>query len=202
MLGASASRHPDAEQLRSFGMGLLRGPDADAVETHVESCADCCRAVLSFADDTFLNQICAADQASVKATSSLAEDTLNPEAEAVAAELPPELRDHPRYHVVGVLGRGGMGAVYRARHRLMDRAVALKVLGRAWTARPEMVERFRNEARAAARLTHPHIVQAFDADQAGDVHFLVMEYVAGTDLARLLKANGSLPVAQVCDFIR
>jgi WD40 repeat protein len=119
-----------------------------------------------------------------------------------AGEVPPELAEHTRYRVLGLLGRGGMGAVYRAEHRLMERPVALKVIARDLIDDPAAVERFRREVKAAARLSHAHIVQAYDADQAGDVHFLVMEYVEGTDLARLVAERGPLPVAQACDYVR
>ena len=80
-----------------------------------------------------------------------------------------------------------MGAVYVAEHRVMERAVALKVINRALTARPAVVERFRREVRAAARLSHPNIVTTYDAEDAGDGLFLVMEYVEGVNLGRLVK---------------
>src|SRR4029077_18006500 len=80
--------------------------------------------------------------------------------------------------------------VYRAEHLLMERTVALKVINRSLTDNPAMVDSFRREVKAAARLTHPNIVTAHDADQAGDTHFLVMEYVEGNTLARLLREGG------------
>ena len=95
-----------------------------------------------------------------------------------------------------------MGAVYKAEHLLMERPVALKVLNRELIDKPATIERFRREVRAAARLTHPNIVAAFDAEQAGDVHFLVMEYVEGASLARHIVEDGPLQVAQACDYIR
>src|SRR5262249_46045013 len=113
-----------------------------------------------------------------------------------------ELAEHERYRVVRLLGAGGMGSVYEAEHRVMQRPVALKVINRAFTARPAVVERFRREVRAAARLTHPNIVTAYDAEKAGDTHFLVMEYVEGVSLARLVKERGPLPVAQACAYVR
>src|SRR5207237_348909 len=119
-----------------------------------------------------------------------------------APDVPPELRDHPRYRVLRVLGAGGMGVVYQAEHRLMERPVALKVLNAALLRRPGAVERFRREVKAAARLAHPNIVAAYDADQAGGLHFLVMEYVEGTDLARLVEKRGPLPTAHACHFVR
>ena len=88
-----------------------------------------------------------------------------------AVPPPPELNDHHRYELLAFVGSGGMGTVYRARHRLMDRVVALKIINRHLVHNPEMVERFRREVMAAARLDHPNIVRALDADRAGDTHF-------------------------------
>src|SRR5207244_12176765 len=101
---------------------------------------------------------------------------------------PAALEGHPRYRVLGLLGVGGMGAVFKAEHLLMERAVALKVINHKLIDQPGAVERFRREVKAAARLTHPNIVTAYDAEQAGDAHFLVMEYVEGASLARLVDA--------------
>src|SRR5205823_8403671 len=112
----------------------------------------------------------------------------SPESPAV----PPALVAHPRYEILELLGSGGMGAVYKARHRLMDRLVALKVIRPDLIGEPAMVTRFEREARAAARLTHPNIVAAYDADQVGGTHFLVMEYVEGADLDQILAGRGQL----------
>src|SRR5262249_45758756 len=115
---------------------------------------------------------------------------------------PPGLADHPRYRVLELLGSGGMGAVYRAEHRRMERQVALKGMNPALMTRPAMVERFQREVKAAARLTHPNIVTAHDADQAGDAHFLVMEFVEGLSLAQQVQRQGPLPVPQACAYVR
>jgi serine/threonine protein kinase len=121
---------------------------------------------------------------------------------AGAAAIPPELIDHPRYRVVRLLGQGGMGAVYLAEHRVMERPVALKVMRTDLVRDAASVDRFRREVRAAACLSHPNIVTAYDAEQVGALHFLVMEYVEGTDLARRLALAGPLPVAEACSHIR
>src|SRR5438045_2212327 len=81
--------------------------------------------------------------------------------------IPPDLLDHARYEILALLGRGGMGMVFKARHRLMGREVALKVINPHLLDDPQMVTRFRREVWAAARLVHPNIVTAYDADQAG-----------------------------------
>src|SRR5262249_11871361 len=112
------------------------------------------------------------------------------------------LAGHPRYRVLELLGVGGMGAVYKAEHLRMERTVALKVVNRSLTDNPAMVERFTREVKAAAKLAHPNIVTAFDADQAGDTHFLVMEFVEGVSLSRLVAEHGRLPVAEACDYVR
>ncbi|MBL6707195.1 MAG: PD40 domain-containing protein [Planctomycetaceae bacterium] len=98
------------------------------------------------------------------------------------------------YVVLDELGRGGMGVVLKAEHRRMDRVVALKILSASMTDTPEAVLRFQREVKAAARLEHPNIVVAYDADEADGTHFLVMQFVEGTDLSSLVKEKGSLSV--------
>lgn len=106
------------------------------------------------------------------------------------------------YVLIERLGEGGMGQVFKACHRAMGRVVALKVMRKELTSRPDTVRRFRREIMAAASLHHPNIVLAFDADQVGDLHFFVMEYIEGIDLGRLVKTRGPLPVRDACDAIR
>ena len=105
------------------------------------------------------------------------------------------------YVILDHLGHGGMGEVYKARHKRMDRNVALKMLPAAATRSPEALQRFQREAKAAARLSHPNIVTAYDADEAQGRHFLVMEYVEGQNLASTISKQGALPVAVAVDFI-
>jgi hypothetical protein len=121
--------------------------------------------------------------------------------EVPSVDVPPPLVDHPRYRVLAQIGAGGMGVVYRAEHRVMGRTVALKVLSTGVTATPTAVDRFRREVRLASRLNHPHIVTAYDADEAGGLHFLVMEFVEGTSLDKYVRERGRLPVAVACACI-
>ena len=90
--------------------------------------------------------------------------------------------------------------VLKARHRRMDRLVALKVLSPALVKTKDLVGRFQREVKAAARLSHPHIVTAYDADEVKGTHFLVMEYVPGTDLGSLVRKQGMLPVATAIEY--
>lgn len=105
------------------------------------------------------------------------------------------------YVVLEKLGKGGMGAVYKAQHKRMKRIVALKMLPSSATKSPELVKRFQREVEAAARLSHPNIVTAHDADEAKGVHFLVMEFVEGRDLHALVKEEGALSVARAVDYV-
>ncbi|MGL5095493.1 MAG: serine/threonine protein kinase, partial [Planctomycetia bacterium] len=106
------------------------------------------------------------------------------------------------YLLLDKLGEGGMGAVFKALHRRMERVVALKVLPTSATRTPAAVERFHREVKAAARLLHPNIVAAFDAGQARATHYLVMEHVAGSDLSKLVRAGGPRAVADAVDHLR
>lgn len=105
------------------------------------------------------------------------------------------------YVLLEKLGQGGMGMVLKAQHRRMKRIVALKVLSPAVARSPELVARFQREMEAAARLSHPNIVAAYDANEAGGLFFLVMEYVEGQDLSTRVKTQGPLPLGQALEYI-
>ena len=106
------------------------------------------------------------------------------------------------YVLLDPLGKGGMGIVYRARHRRMDRLVALKTLTDRATESDDSVQRFQREVRAAARLSHPNIVASYDAGEHNGVHYLVMELVDGIDLARLVRQSGPLNASRAVDYVR
>src|SRR5579872_6536032 len=94
------------------------------------------------------------------------------------------------YLLLEKIGQGGMGAVYKAEHRRMKRIVAIKMLPPKMLNNAAAAARFQREVEAAAKLNHPNIVTAFDADNANGVHLLVMEYVEGSDFSALVKRNG------------
>jgi formylglycine-generating enzyme required for sulfatase activity/tRNA A-37 threonylcarbamoyl transferase component Bud32 len=116
------------------------------------------------------------------------------------AAVPPELRNHPDYEVLRELGRGGMGVVYLARNKGLDRREVLKVVNQKLLDHPGAVERFRREMRSAAKLNHRNIVTAYAAPQAGDLLLFAMEYVEGEDLAKMVQAKGPLPVLNACYY--
>jgi eukaryotic-like serine/threonine-protein kinase len=105
------------------------------------------------------------------------------------------------YVITDWIGQGGMGQVFKAIHEMLGRECAIKVLPLNKTTH-EAIENFRREIRAQAKLDHHNLVRAFDAGEDGNVHYLVVEYVPGTDLRRLVRAKGKLSVNQAASIIR
>ncbi len=99
-----------------------------------------------------------------------------------------------RYELEELVGRGGMSSVYRAKDRLLERTVAIKILHEHYSRDDDYVERFRREARAAAQLSHPNIVTVIDRGEADGRQFIVFEYIDGQNLKQLVEATGRLPV--------
>ena len=106
-----------------------------------------------------------------------------------------------RYIILDTIDSGGMGLVFKALHRSLDRVVALKTLPPSALDSEEKVKRFQREAKTAALLSHPNIVTTHDAHESNGVHFLVMEYVKGKDLRKVVKTLGPLPVATAVDYV-
>lgn len=206
------TEHPDRDQLVAFGLGKLESDEAEKIADHLDLCHDCSETISNLQDDTFVSlvrnvpvpdngfdhepqvgnaQQLAAD-VTVDSTSGANEDARD------STELPSELRDHPRYEVLELIGRGGMGDVYKAQHKVMSRVVALKVIKPELVRNEAAVARFQREVQAAARLHHGKIVTAYDAEQAGDLHYLVMEFVDGVNLDEVIRDRGALPVAEAC----
>ena len=99
-----------------------------------------------------------------------------------------------RYEIQGLLGRGGMGVVYRAHDRDLDDAVAIKTLrGEALSADPTLLDRFKQEIRLARRITHPNILRTHDLGESGGLRYLSMEFVRGLTLKQLVEAGDILP---------
>ena len=107
-----------------------------------------------------------------------------------------------QYVLLGKIGAGGMGQVFKAQHRKMKRMAAIKLLPSSMVKDEAAVKRFQREVEAAARLSHPNIVQTYDADECRGMHFMVMEYVDGHDLSSVLKTRGPLPIDEAVDYIR
>jgi len=204
------SLHPTPDRLVAFRLGRLPATEGAVIHAHLEGCEPCSSLFDALHPET-LHALLQGSAATPSPTESTPAGTPSTEAETIPpdssapssdAGLPAELADHPRYRILELLGSGGMGRVFKAEHRLMERLVALKVINRNFMDNPAAVERFRREVKTAARLSHPNIVAAFDAEQVQDCHFLVMEFVEGQSLDRFVQQRGRLPVAEACDYIR
>ena len=106
-----------------------------------------------------------------------------------------------KYKLLGHIGTGGMSSVYLAEHVRMGDKRALKVLPKSRVRDATYLARFQLEAKAIASLNHPNIVLAYDIDNEGDVHYIVMEYVDGIDLQQLVKRDGAIDVSTAADVI-
>jgi serine/threonine protein kinase len=167
------SSHPSRAQLRAFNLGRLDDEQTLAIGTHLEACPACCQALRDLpAEDRFVGRVRAA-----------ADSTGPGRVRADLARCPERLGD---YHLVREVGRGGMGVVYEAEQRSLGRRVALKVLPVRALTETAAVERFRREARLAARLHHSNIVPVFEVGQDGDACFYAMQFIPGHSLDRLL----------------
>ena len=116
--------------------------------------------------------------------------------------FPPGTLLAQRYRVVSLLGRGGMGEVYRANDLLLAQTVALKFLPAQWTSHEETLTRFRNEVRIARQISHPNVCRVYDIGEAEGSTYLSMEYVDGEDLASLLRRIGRLPQDKALEIAR
>ncbi len=114
----------------------------------------------------------------------------------------------PQLELIELLGRGGMGSVYKARQKGLDRLVALKIMPATAAKDPSWPERFAREARALARLSHPNIVGVYDSGETEGVYFFAMEFVDGVNLRQMIRAKTAAPkqalaiVVQICDALQ
>jgi formylglycine-generating enzyme required for sulfatase activity/serine/threonine protein kinase len=193
--------------LHAFGLGKLDAASAAVVRQHLETCPDCRYEAAILTLDSSLEQESQSDLPGsssapglVSVSSSLPAPVAGAPSPPPTPFVPPELAAHTQYQVLRELGRGGMGVVYLARHQIMDRLEVLKVVNRALLDRPGARERFLQEIRSAARLSHPNVVTAYSALQLGQLLAFAMEYVEGQTLLEVVKAHGRLPVALACFY--
>ncbi len=184
---------PTREELTNFINGRVSPSRLSCIADHLDGCTTCSALLTEAANrnpsdrDPLVNRL---------SKINFVEGQKGPR----TSNDPFELNELSRYELIAEVGEGGMGQVFKARHKMMKRTVALKTIRPELLNHPEAVKRFAKEARAAARLSHPNIVTAFDAEQAGDMHLLVMEYVEGVHLAKLVNQAGPLPVDRAIDY--
>ncbi len=202
---ANPMRRGETPQPKRPGTDPIRRANDEAVR-HGEKAAACpeCGAALSADSPEGLCPPCLLHHAL-----NIPSPTPTGDHAAFIAPDPADLAPHfPQLQILSLLGQGGMGAVYKARQLKLDRFVAVKILPAEWGRDPAFAERFAREARALARLSHPHIVGVHDFGEAGGHFFLLMEYVDGANLRQLLQAGPLDPrlalqiIPQVCDALQ
>jgi len=211
---SSPPNHPTEEALKALALGRLPADTTESLWQHLDACADCLKVLIETSGDRFVDRLRAArgknatpaPPRSVSEPSSsekqasrtiLQASTISP-----VEAIPSELTECQDFEILHELGRGGMGVVYLARNRMMDRLEVLKVMNNAFLSRPGALERFLREIQAAARLSHPNIVNAYTARAMGSLVVFAMEYVEGEDLAKVVKSRGPLPVVNACVYAR
>lgn len=227
----SAGASPDLatcvspDELKQYLSGWCDDAQAERIEIHLATCNPCEQALkeLDIKPDTLLQSLqstavekaftkddvassLAAEQA-VDAALAKARRLMDAPVESSAADKlravwQPANRELGVYELLRPLGRGGMGAVYLANHRQLQKQVAIKLLPVLSAEDSDVRARFQREIRVVGRLNHPSIVAATDAGEIDGTQFLVMEYVPGLDLSRLARLLGKLPVADACELMR
>ncbi len=114
--------------------------------------------------------------------------------------MPGETLLNQRYELVAQQGSGGMSVIYKARDRMLGRMVAIKILRPNLTKDPAFLEKFQQEARSVAMMSHPNIVTVHDVGSDGATHYIVMEMIEGNDLKKLIKARGGLPLDKALEY--
>lgn len=205
---------PTPNSLRNYAVGSCEDKLADEIEQHLALCPSCEETLAEF-DDTNDSLLRHLPLAGAEAESDVVQpawlDELrhgSPELmerkreRNAPAEAPQVLDELSAYELLGVLGRGGMGVVYRARHRQLNRIVAVKVVNPRLISAAEARRRFEREIRILGSLHHPGIVMATDAGRIGDAAYLVMELIDGIDLQRLVTGGGPLSIDEACEVGR
>ena len=161
------AQHPSVKELTAFASGQLSESQAEDVERHIGLCDPCTQTLIGLStDDTFVGLIKQAGNPATQATMGVTrlDDGL------ASHDAKEALAEHSRYEIVEPIAQGGMGKVFKATHRMMDRTVALKVIKNELMRNTEVIERFHREVKAAAQLSHPNIVTAYDAEPVSYTH--------------------------------
>ncbi len=204
------------QTLKSYLDGSTSDEQSRTIEDHLSSCSECERTIVELESDpdTFVDLMRGNDAQSDKLHVDEGEPSVVRRAIDTAKSLafvrphdaPPTLgfglQHIGAYQLLRPLGRGGMGTVYLALHKELNKQFAVKVLPSVFGQRPELVGRFLREIRAVGRLSHPSIACATDAGQTHGIHYLVMEYISGLDLSRLARAIGELSIQDACEVAR
>lgn len=201
------------ETLKQYLAGWIDTNQTAEIEQHLSACAACEQTIaeLESDPDTLFESVRNGDQQRKAAPEnnsllSAAMDRVKCLMDSEPATNEPKtsvaVGNLGVYQLIHPLGRGGMGAVYLARHRTLGKQVAIKLLPESWGLRREALARFQREIRAVGKLNHQSIVSATDAGEQHGTHYLVMEYVDGMDLSRIARLVGPLKIADACALAR
>lgn len=200
---------PSETELIHFSSGLLSEPKLEHIATHLETCSKCDTAIVSIerGSDSLIStlrkptsQTIQEDAPELQRMKAAAKGYLQkPEDQSSQVTMPLQLG---QYELLEKIGQGGMGIVYRALHLNLKREVAIKLLPSHLTKSQTHRTRFYREMAAVGRVESPYVVHANDAGEAEGWHYLVMEYVRGVDVGRLVRHVGPLPVSQACEIAR
>jgi WD40 repeat protein/serine/threonine protein kinase len=227
-----SSACPDPDELSRFAQQDPDLPDAEQIGRHLAECAACQRRLSQQRDtqvsagQATLEFRLPPGQAAVQPHDSEDRWTIEgipPPPEAVSLRVPDtspaagpidaaQAADGDKgvstetvvgeYRILEPIGRGGMGAVFKAVHRKLDRVVALKILPLHHLDTGQSLNRFQKEMRAIGKLDHPNLVRATDAGHVRGVHYLAMDFVDGCDMHRLLSQRRQLPLGDACELCR
>ncbi len=207
------------DDLKQYLSGWCDDADAERIEAHMAMCSICDQTLreLEIKPDTLLqslqsttvdkvtadeNALSQPAEQPIDAALAKARRLMDPPAESSKLAWQPVSKELGVYELLRPLGRGGMGAVYLANHRQLQKQVAIKLLPVMSAEDSDVRARFQREIRVVGKLNHPSIVAATDAGEIDGTQFLVMEYVPGLDLSRLARLLGKLPVADACELMR
>ena len=215
---------PSSADLSAYVLGKLPEETSNAISVHLDGCILCQAQLPSLNDQSdslvpFLRKVLLPIQAefdpelqsllaqtmSVSTGRQENRDDAGSDCEPtrqVKADSAPTAIQLDHYRLLELIGQGGMGTVHKALHTQLDKIVALKILSTDREDSPEAVARFQREMKAVGRLDHPNIVRAIDAREANGVHFLVMDFVPGMDLAKLVQRRHPLSVTDACELVR
>lgn len=198
---------PEHELLRRYANGLASELESDELTMHVRDCADCQAWLLGAEnlEDTLVSQLKSQStnefenepECKSAMTRALGAISNIDDLDVSRTDIPESIGD---YQIVRDIGRGGMGNVFLANHKRLDRTVAVKVLASHRLSDPRMHDRFEKEMRAIGSLSHPNIVTAHDAREVEGMALLVTEWVDGLSLKDILQRTGPLSIANACQI--
>jgi serine/threonine protein kinase len=207
---ARPDAHPSDAELEAFAQGRVSDRAVREILDHLDVCANCRQRAASlpegsFADPGRASLVANAGKSSQAGSGPTSRptpsgSTLQGPVAALPPDAPTELAALTSHEIMRELGRGGMGVVYLARNKLLDRLEVLKTINKATVGRQSAVDRFLQEMRSAARLSHANVATAYAAHQLGDSLVFAMEYVDGDDLAKV-RQRGPLQIEQACWYV-